>query len=116
MKKAAVIFNFCFPDLFLVPKMIELVPKTFMSIETPDLCRVYRFDEKQFGFALNLAELNFCIFVFDHLAAGQRLAILASSFLGSIYQLRKCVLGLFLIMHLQEKISILPYHPQILHK
>ena len=44
MKKAAVIFNFCLigniHHSFLVPRMIELAPKTFMPIQTPDLDRV----------------------------------------------------------------------------
>ena len=43
-KKAAVIFNFCLigniSHNFLIPRMIELVPKTFMPIRTPDLHRV----------------------------------------------------------------------------
>ena len=42
---------------------------------------------KTIRFASNLAVLNFGIFVFDYLAAGETLAILASSFLGRIYQL-----------------------------
>ena len=44
MKKAAVIFNFCLigniHHNFLVPRMIESAPKTFMPIQTPDLDRV----------------------------------------------------------------------------
>ena len=43
-KKAAVIFNFCLIGIihhnFLVPRVIELAPKTFMPIQTPDLHRV----------------------------------------------------------------------------
>ena len=43
-KKAAVIFNFCLigniHHNFLVPRMIESAPKTFMPIQTPDLDRV----------------------------------------------------------------------------
>ena len=43
-KKAAVIFNFCLigniHHNFLVPRMIESVPETFMPIQTPDLHRV----------------------------------------------------------------------------
>ena len=43
-KKAAVIFNFCLigniHHSFLVPRMIESAPKTFMPIQTPDLDRV----------------------------------------------------------------------------
>ena len=40
-KKAAVIFNFCLigniHHNFLVPRMLESAPKTFMPIQTPDL-------------------------------------------------------------------------------
>ena len=43
-KKAAVILNFCLigniRHNFLVPRIIELAPKTFMPIQIPDLHRV----------------------------------------------------------------------------
>ena len=43
-KKTAVILNFCFirniGHNFLVPRIIESAPKTFMPIQTPDLHRV----------------------------------------------------------------------------
>ena len=44
MKKAAVIFNFCLIGNtchnFLVPRMIEQPPLTFISIQTPNLLKV----------------------------------------------------------------------------
>jgi hypothetical protein len=51
IKKAAVIFNFCLIGNihynFLVPRMIESAPKTFMPIQTPDLHRVNGFTCKK---------------------------------------------------------------------
>ena len=46
-KKAAVIFNFCLigniRHNFLVPRMIETAPKTFMPIQTPDRVKLNTF-------------------------------------------------------------------------
>ena len=56
-KKAAIVSNFCLigniHHNFLIPRMIESVPKTFMPIQTPDLHRVSSMALKHFFFLIS---------------------------------------------------------------
>ena len=66
-KKAAVIFNFCLigniHHNFLVPRMIESAPKTFMPIQTPDLHRVMLFEDSLYLMHNCTFDLGVCIFL-----------------------------------------------------